>query len=127
MHSSPLVKRELVANYSLLYTVTGSDPSLQPYLLVSHLDVVPVEREKWTVEPFDGITKDGYIYGRGTLDVKDTLMVFTLSSFDYLDCLLFHVSIILLAFSPTYNLIIMFIHFPLFSNESTPLGNLRVS
>lgn len=75
MHSSPLVKRELVANYSLLYTVTGSDSSLPPYLLVSHLDVVPVEREKWTVEPFDGITKDGYIYGRGTLDVKDTLMV----------------------------------------------------
>lgn len=64
-----------MANYSLLYFITGSDASLEPYLLCSHLDVVPVERDKWNVEPFDGVIKDGYIYGRGTLDVKDTLMV----------------------------------------------------
>lgn len=44
-------------------------------MLCSHLDVVPVEREKWVVDPFDGVVKDGYIYGRGTLDVKDTLVV----------------------------------------------------
>lgn len=71
IHSSNLVKLEHVANYSLLYTIQGSDRSLKPYLLCSHLDVVPVEKEKWTVEPFAGHIADGYLYGRGAIDVKD--------------------------------------------------------
>ena len=66
---------ETVANYSLLITIRGTDASLAPYLLASHLDVVPVEEDKWTVPAFDGLVRDGNIYGRGTLDVKDTLMV----------------------------------------------------
>lgn len=44
--------------------------SAAPLLLYSHLDVVPVEREKWSVDPFGGIIKEGYIYGRGALDMK---------------------------------------------------------
>ena len=68
------MKLEHVANYSLLYTIQGSDRSLKPYLLCSHLDVVPVEREKWTVEPFAGQVADGYLYGRGAIDVKDALI-----------------------------------------------------
>jgi carboxypeptidase PM20D1 len=39
------------------------------------LDVVPIEEDKWTVPAFEGFVKDGFIYGRGSLDVKDTLMV----------------------------------------------------
>ena len=70
--------RETVANYSLLYTIRGSDPSLDPYLLASHLDVVPVEQDKWSVPAFEGLVRDGKIYGRGALDVKDTLMVISL-------------------------------------------------
>lgn len=65
---------ELVANYSLLYTIKGSDASLKPYMLCSHLDVVPAEREKWTVDPFGGVVKDGYLYGRGAIDVKDAVI-----------------------------------------------------
>src|SRR6185369_7564878 len=42
----------------------------RPLLLMGHIDVVGVEREKWTVEPFGGIVKDGYIYGRGSSDDK---------------------------------------------------------
>ena len=42
----------------------------KPLLLMGHLDVVGVEREKWTVEPFGGVIKDGYIYGRGAADDK---------------------------------------------------------
>ncbi len=42
----------------------------KPLLLMGHLDVVGVEREKWTVEPFGGVIKDGYIYGRGASDDK---------------------------------------------------------
>lgn len=46
------------------------DGRAAPILLYSHLDVVPVEREKWTVDPFGGEIKNGYIYGRGALDMK---------------------------------------------------------
>ncbi len=42
----------------------------RPILLMGHIDVVGVEREKWTVEPFAGLLKDGYIYGRGSSDDK---------------------------------------------------------
>jgi len=42
----------------------------KPLLLMGHLDVVGVEREKWTVDPFGGVIKDGYIYGRGASDDK---------------------------------------------------------
>ena len=41
-----------------------------PVLLYSHTDVVPVEREHWNVDPFGGLLRDGYIYGRGALDMK---------------------------------------------------------
>ncbi len=42
-------------------------------LLVAHMDVVGVDRSKWTVDPFGGAQKDGYLYGRGTLDDKGML------------------------------------------------------
>jgi acetylornithine deacetylase/succinyl-diaminopimelate desuccinylase-like protein len=42
----------------------------RPLLLMGHLDVVGVERSKWTVDPFGGVIKDGYIYGRGAADDK---------------------------------------------------------
>jgi acetylornithine deacetylase/succinyl-diaminopimelate desuccinylase-like protein len=42
----------------------------RPLLLLGHLDVVGVERDKWTVDPFSAIIKDGYLYGRGSIDDK---------------------------------------------------------
>jgi acetylornithine deacetylase/succinyl-diaminopimelate desuccinylase-like protein len=54
---------------SLLATLKGSGKK-KPILLLSHIDVVPVEKERWEVDPFAGIIKDGYLYGRGTLDDK---------------------------------------------------------
>lgn len=48
----------------------------KPILLAAHADVVGVEREKWTVEPFDGVVKDGDVYGRGAIDFKGGLAVF---------------------------------------------------
>ena len=53
------------------------DGSKKPILLAGHADVVGVEREKWTVDPFAGVIKDGYVYGRGALDFKGGLAVFT--------------------------------------------------
>jgi acetylornithine deacetylase/succinyl-diaminopimelate desuccinylase-like protein len=45
----------------------------RPLLLMAHTDVVGVERDKWTVDPFGGVIKDGHIYGRGAIDDKDTV------------------------------------------------------
>ena len=42
----------------------------KPLLLMGHSDVVGVERDKWTVDPFAAIIQDGYVYGRGSLDDK---------------------------------------------------------
>jgi acetylornithine deacetylase/succinyl-diaminopimelate desuccinylase-like protein len=46
----------------------------RPVLLMAHTDVVGVQREKWPVDPFGAISKDGYIWGRGTTDDKDKLV-----------------------------------------------------
>lgn len=52
----------------------------KPVLLMGHLDVVEARREDWTTDPFKLIEKDGYLYGRGTSDMKDgdAIMVATL-------------------------------------------------
>ena len=46
------------------------DGSAPPLLLMSHTDVVAVEPEKWTHDPFAAEITDGFIYGRGALDMK---------------------------------------------------------
>lgn len=45
----------------------------RPILLMAHTDVVGVQAEKWPVNPFGGILKDGYVWGRGSIDDKDKL------------------------------------------------------
>src|SRR6202049_4960625 len=45
----------------------------RPILLMAHTDVVGVQREKWPVDPFGAVLKDGYIWGRGSRDDKDKL------------------------------------------------------
>lgn len=54
-----------------------------PLLLLAHLDVVGVEKEKWSVDPFSGMIQNGYLYGRGAIDdkgmvVAETLVILTL-------------------------------------------------
>jgi carboxypeptidase PM20D1 len=69
--------QESVADWSLLYTWKGSDPSLKPVLLMAHQDVVPVSpgtEDRWTEPPFSGLIADGFIWGRGTMDNKGNLM-----------------------------------------------------
>ena len=72
IHSSPLVTLERF-NLSSLYIVKGSNTSLKPVLLTGHIDVVPAEYDKWSFHPFSGTVDDGLIYGRGTLDNKNTV------------------------------------------------------
>ncbi len=52
------------------------DGSKKPVLLAAHADVVGVEREKWTVDPFAGVIQDGSVFGRGAIDFKGGTAVF---------------------------------------------------
>lgn len=54
---------------NLVARIRGSGEE-QPICLLSHIDVVSVEAEKWSKPPFSGIVEDGYIWGRGALDMK---------------------------------------------------------
>lgn len=75
MFKTSFIRHEVVGEYSHLFTVHGSDPSLQPYMLLAHIDVVPAPDEGWDVPPFSGLERNGFIYGRGTIDNKNSLMV----------------------------------------------------
>ena len=71
------LKREIVGGYSLLYTWQGSDASAKPIMLMAHSDVVPIAEgtdKDWSVDPFAGTVKDGYIWGRGSWDDKGNLL-----------------------------------------------------
>jgi carboxypeptidase PM20D1 len=71
------LRQEKVAEHSLLYTWQGTDSSLKPILLVGHMDVVPVEpgtERSWQYEPFAGRIADGFIWGRGAIDNKSTVV-----------------------------------------------------
>ena len=61
----------------------AGSPSLKPVLIICHLDVVEARREDWTTDPFEFVEKDGYFYGRGTQDMKDSdaILVTTLIRF----------------------------------------------
>ena len=56
------------------------DGSKRPVLLAAHADVVGVEREKWTMDPFEGVIRDGHVYGRGAIDFKGGLAVFAIAA-----------------------------------------------
>jgi carboxypeptidase PM20D1 len=71
------LRREIVGAHSLLYTWQGSDPSLNPILLIGHMDVVPVEtgtEDTWQQDPFGGRIVDGFIWGRGAIDNKSAVV-----------------------------------------------------
>ncbi len=71
------LRLDVVNRYSLLYTWKGKDESLAPILLASHMDVVPVDpssRDEWKYPPFEGRVAEGYLWGRGTLDNKNTMV-----------------------------------------------------
>ena len=56
---------------STIARIEGADPSRPPLLIHGHLDVVPAEKSEWSVDPFAGEIHDGYVWGRGTVDMKD--------------------------------------------------------
>jgi acetylornithine deacetylase/succinyl-diaminopimelate desuccinylase-like protein len=66
---------ELGPGRANLYARLRSRGSKKAIALVNHLDVVPVMRQFWTVDPFAGLVQDGYVWGRGALDMKGEGMV----------------------------------------------------
>ena len=51
--------------------IAGTDPSADALLVHGHLDVVPAEAADWTVHPFSGEVRDGVVWGRGAIDMKN--------------------------------------------------------
>ena len=58
---------------NVIARIPGSDPGLPAVLLQGHLDVVPADAAEWAVPPFSGEVHDGYVWGRGATDMKDTV------------------------------------------------------
>ena len=56
---------------NVVVRVPGLDRAAPGLLVHVHLDVVPVEPEHWSLDPFSGLVRDGYVYGRGARDMKD--------------------------------------------------------
>lgn len=75
VHSA--LRRETVAGYGLVYTWPGSDPALDPIVLMAHQDVVPVTagtEGDWRRPPFAGEIVEGAVWGRGAVDDKGSLV-----------------------------------------------------
>lgn len=71
------LKPEIVGGRSLLYTWQGTDPALQPIMILAHMDVVPIapgSEGDWKHPPFAGVIADGFIWGRGAWDDKANLV-----------------------------------------------------
>lgn len=71
------LEHEVVGANNLLFEWKGSDASLKPILLMGHQDVVPIEagtESKWVHPGFSGEIVDGFVWGRGTMDDKQTIV-----------------------------------------------------
>lgn len=69
--------REVISDSSLLFTWEGRHPELPPVMLMSHLDVVPVppgSESQWQQQPFSGALSDGFVWGRGAIDTKGSVI-----------------------------------------------------
>lgn len=66
---------EVAPGRANLYARIKGDGSRRPLILLSHTDVVMAEPQRWTVPPFSGELRDGFIYGRGAIDMKGTATV----------------------------------------------------
>ncbi|MDD2677381.1 MAG: M20/M25/M40 family metallo-hydrolase [Methylacidiphilaceae bacterium] len=55
---------------NLLACLPGRDPTRKPLLLLNHMDVVPADASRWKIPPFAAEVQDGFLWGRGTLDMK---------------------------------------------------------
>lgn len=69
---------------SLIYRISGTDPDAPSLALVPHLDVVPVEPSGWSQDPFGGEIIDGFVYGRGAIDMLNVTAAMSAAVHPYL-------------------------------------------
>lgn len=72
-----LLPRTVIDSFNYIYEWKGTDTSLLPMVLMAHYDVVPVENSAvklWHAVPYGGEIKEGYIWGRGVLDDKSSMI-----------------------------------------------------
>lgn len=67
-------QKTIINGNALIYVIDGADSSLLPACFLAHQDVVPAPQEGWEVAPFSGEIKDGYVYGRGSQDMKGQMI-----------------------------------------------------
>ncbi|NKQ27335.1 M20/M25/M40 family metallo-hydrolase [Streptomyces galbus] len=67
----PVLLENTPGRTNVVARVEGSDPSADALLLHGHLDVVPAEAADWRVHPFSGEVRDGVVWGRGAVDMKN--------------------------------------------------------
>ncbi|MEO5919414.1 MAG: M20/M25/M40 family metallo-hydrolase [Candidatus Limnocylindrales bacterium] len=67
----PTVYEPVPGRGSVVARLRGDGTGGEPLLLLSHLDVVPAPTGRWTHDPFSGAIENGYVYGRGAVDMKD--------------------------------------------------------
>jgi acetylornithine deacetylase/succinyl-diaminopimelate desuccinylase-like protein len=69
---------------SLVYRIPGTDPQAPSIALVPHLDVVPVDPSGWSVDPFAAEVDDGFVYGRGAVDMLNVTAAMAVAVKPYL-------------------------------------------
>jgi acetylornithine deacetylase/succinyl-diaminopimelate desuccinylase-like protein len=69
---------------SLVFRIEGSDPAAPSLALVPHLDVVPVDPTGWSVDPFAAEIVDGFVYGRGAVDMLNVTAAMAVAAGPYL-------------------------------------------
>ncbi|MEU1292716.1 M20/M25/M40 family metallo-hydrolase [Streptomyces sp. NPDC005840] len=67
----PVLLERTEGRTNVVARVAGTDPGADALLLHGHLDVVPAEAADWTVHPFSGEVRDGVVWGRGAVDMKN--------------------------------------------------------
>jgi acetylornithine deacetylase/succinyl-diaminopimelate desuccinylase-like protein len=67
----PQLRESETGRTSVVARYEGADPGRGALLLHGHLDVVPADAAEWSVHPFSGEVRDGYVWGRGAVDMKD--------------------------------------------------------
>lgn len=69
---------------SLVYRVAGADAEAPSLALAPHLDVVPVNRDSWSVDPFGASLSDGWVFGRGALDMLNVTSAMAVAAKPYI-------------------------------------------
>ncbi|MFF1356797.1 M20/M25/M40 family metallo-hydrolase [Streptomyces sp. NPDC058297] len=67
----PILLERTKGRTNVVARIAGTDPSADAMLVHGHLDVVPAEAADWSVHPFSGEVRDGVVWGRGAVDMKN--------------------------------------------------------